>query len=99
MDEEEFGRDLAEAIQSPRSRNAFLRYSFNVWAQSVTAWIDHEDWKRAAVKNDWPVDGASCASGLDLAKTSDMSAFVMVFPRRHQEPSTLRASSSVLATS
>lgn len=80
MDEEEFGRDLAEAVQSPRSRNAFLRYSFNVWAQSVTAWIDHDDWRKAIVKSDWPSDGSICASGLDLAKTSDMSAFVMVFP-------------------
>lgn len=83
MDEDEFGRDLKEAMQSPRSRNAFLRYSFNVWAQSVTAWLDHDDWSKAAIKPDlrhqWPEDGATCYGGLDLAKTSDMSSFVLVF--------------------
>lgn len=80
IDEDEFGRDLAEAIASPRSRAAFLRYSFNVWAQSTTAWLRHDVWAAAAGDvAGHPEAGRDCWAGLDLAKTSDMSALVLCF--------------------
>ncbi len=80
IDEDEFGRDLAEAVASPRSKAAFLRYSFNVWAQSLTAWIPPEVWSAAAQKlDDSDLAGCECYAGLDLAKISDMTALALCF--------------------
>lgn len=79
IDEDEFGRDLAEAMQSPRTRAAFLRYSFNIWAQSVTRWIPMDIWSKAHKKIEFPRLTTAYA-GLDLAKVSDMSALVLTIP-------------------
>lgn len=82
IDEDEFGRDLAEAIASPRSKAAFLRYSFNIWSQSVTAWLDQRVWAKAKSPTvEDSMIGLSCHGGLDIAKVSDMSALTLVFTR------------------
>ncbi len=79
IDEDEFGRDLHEAMQSPRTRAAFLRYSFNIWAQSVTRWLPMDRWKKAERKLTFP-KLTTCYAGLDMAKVSDMSALVLTIP-------------------
>jgi phage terminase large subunit-like protein len=78
IDEEEFARDLAEAMASPRTRAAFLRYSFNIWAQSETRWLPMDIWAKAAKSIEFPKLETAYA-GLDLAKVSDMSALVLTF--------------------
>jgi phage terminase large subunit-like protein len=79
IDEDEFGRDLHEALQSPRTRAAFLRYSFNIWCQDVTTWLPQDFWIKSSMKRDSP-RLATVYGGLDLAKISDMSALCLTEP-------------------
>lgn len=75
-------RKLARAQEMPAALNAFLRLELNQWTQAETRWIDGEAWRRCG---EVPVDeekliGRSCYAGLDLSTTTDISAFVLVFP-------------------
>jgi phage terminase large subunit-like protein len=85
IDEEEFGRDLIEAMQSPRSKASFLRYSFNVWSQSITRWLDAETWRKCERAKEFP-RGSQCFGGLDLAKISDMTSLALIFSERLDKP-------------
>lgn len=85
IDEEEFGRDLIEAMQSPRSKASFLRYSFNVWSQSVTRWLDAETWKNGELVKEFK-RGSVCFAGLDLAKISDMTGLALIFSEKLDRP-------------
>jgi phage terminase large subunit-like protein len=76
IDEDEFARDLHEALQSPRTRAAFLRYSFNIWAQELTSWLPHDIWMNSHRERE-PERLTTVHAGLDLAKISDMSALVL----------------------
>jgi phage terminase large subunit-like protein len=78
-------KELREAVNKakgdPASLNGVLRLRLGVWTQSSVAWIPMEEW---ASCND-PVDphslkGQPCFGGLDLSTTTDISAFVLLFP-------------------
>ncbi|MEM7131186.1 MAG: terminase TerL endonuclease subunit [Chloroflexota bacterium] len=75
-------RELAErAGQIPSQLNAFLRLRLNVWTQSETKWIDSERWQRCGQSvSEEGLRGRRCYAGLDLSTTTDVSAFVLVFP-------------------
>lgn len=79
IDEEKFGRELKEAMHSPRTRSAFLRYSFNIWCQDVTTWLPQDFWIKSAIKIESP-RLTTVYGGLDLAKISDMSALALTEP-------------------
>jgi phage terminase large subunit-like protein len=69
------------AKEDPASLNQFLRLRLSVWTTSESIFIEPEKW---ALCND-PVDaialkGRQCFGGLDLSTTTDISAFVLVFP-------------------
>lgn len=72
----------------PSQLNAFLRLRLNVWTTSSSKWIDAEKWAACSA----PVDadglrGRVCYGGLDLSTSTDISAFVLVFPpTRDDEP-------------
>lgn len=69
----------AQAKEMPAALNAFLRLHLNVWTQAEDRWISPHVW----AENDAPADvqpGMRCYGGLDLSTTTDISAFVLVFP-------------------
>lgn len=70
-----------QAQASPRVQNAFKRYRLNMWTQSEQSWLDLEHWKLCSdSQGDWALlDGCQCYAGLDLAKTRDISALVLMF--------------------
>lgn len=78
----------ARAVQIPTQLNAFLRLKLNVWTESETRWIKADTW--ATCEEDYTEDdlrGRQCYAGLDLATTTDVAAFVLVFPpERDGEP-------------
>lgn len=81
---EDFAADVRKAEVSPTEQASFQRYSLNIWTTSTQRWLRVEDWKRC--KQDYTAEdlaGESCFGGLDLAKTQDMTALVLVFP--HEE--------------
>lgn len=70
------------AVHLPAAQNAFLRLHLNVWTQQSDRWIDLDLWDEngGAVDED-ELAGGVCYGGLDLSSVSDLTAWVMVFPR------------------
>lgn len=75
-------REQALKAQSdPASLNAFLRYRLNVWTDSVAAFLPMEEWEKCGELIDVAsLEGQPCVGGLDLSSTTDISAFVLLFP-------------------
>jgi phage terminase large subunit-like protein len=63
----------------------FKTKNLNVWTDSSMVWISDEKFMRCA--DELPdLTGRECYAGLDLAATSDMNAFVLIFPPKGDEP-------------
>lgn len=69
-----------EAAASPETMGEFKTKRLNVWTTAKGAWLNMELWKRCNgdVSPEDFID-APCWAGLDLASTSDVSAFVLVW--------------------
>ena len=73
-------RECKRAIESPAYQNTFRRLHLNVQTESATAWLDLARWD--ACQADFHPDdleGRPCFAGLDLASTTDLTAFVLFF--------------------
>lgn len=82
INEEEFGRDVEEAKNTPTAYASFLRYSFNVWATSVNRWLNVGKWRACRESYDESLlVGQRCFGGLDLASRLDTAAFSLIFPQ------------------
>lgn len=80
IDEAEFARDVDEAKQSPTTQASFKRYSLNIWSTSTNPWLRSEDWQACTEPfTRESLAGKRCYAGLDLSKTRDMTALVLVF--------------------
>ena len=69
------------ARQNPAEENTFRQLRLNQWVKQSVRWMPMNTWN----KNDGPVhldelEGRVCYGGLDLASTTDITAFVLVFP-------------------
>ena len=71
-----------KARETPTAKAAFLRLRLNIWVQSQTPCIPMDDWlgKCAGLLPEAELFGRRCYGGLDLATTTDIAAFVGVFP-------------------
>ena len=69
------------ARQNPGEENAFRQLRLNQWVKQSIRWMPMDKWDACA----FPVDadeleGRICYGGLDLSSTTDITAFVLVFP-------------------
>lgn len=69
------------ARQNPAEENTFRQLRLNQWVKQSVRWMPMHVWNQ----NNTPVDlaeleGRPCYGGLDLASTTDITAFVLVFP-------------------
>ena len=74
------------AKQTPSEENSFRQLRLNQWVKQVVRWMPMDKWDACA----FPVDpeeleGRLCYGGLDLSSTSDITAFVLVFPPKEDE--------------
>jgi phage terminase large subunit-like protein len=79
--ESEFLQDYKTAKVSQAELAVFKMYRLNIWQRSSNPWLKMSDWE--ACKDVYTEDdllGMECCGGLDLAKTMDTSALVLVFP-------------------
>jgi phage terminase large subunit-like protein len=76
---DQFAEDCKEAQESPAKENSFRRYRLNQWTEQDVRWLNMEKWDACAGLTADLV-GRSCCGGLDLSSTTDLSAFVLVFP-------------------
>ena len=73
-----------EALQNPAEENVFRQLRLDQWVGSSVAWIPEHIYDRGAREiNLDSLRGRDCYCGLDLSSTSDITAFVMVFPPRN----------------
>ena len=74
-------RKAAKAILMPSALNSFLRLHLNVWTQAETKWVDAERWRSCAgYVSAEALRGRRCYGGLDLSRTTDVTALAWVFP-------------------
>ena len=69
------------ARQNPGEENAFRQLRLNQWVKQAVRWMPMEKWDACAfpVSED-DLEGRVCYGGLDLSSTTDITAFVLVFP-------------------
>lgn len=73
-----FAADAREAEQSPAKLNAFLRYRLNVWTTQDVRFLSPDAWSKCGGPLRDELEKREWYAGLDLATTTDLSAFVMV---------------------
>lgn len=80
------GMDKVEAAcesarQNPAEENAFRQLRLNQWVKQAIRWMPMDKWDACAfpVQPD-ELKGRVCYGGLDLSSTTDITAFVLVFP-------------------
>jgi phage terminase large subunit-like protein len=75
----------ARAKDSPRLENNFRRFHLNQWTEQIERWLPMDKWDLGARETGWKdlrhaMVGRPCYAGLDLSTTTDLTAFVLVFP-------------------
>ena len=76
------------ARQNPAEENSFRQLRLNQWVKQSVRWMPMDKWDACAM----PVDaealkGRVCYGGLDLSSTTDVTAFVLVFPPTDEDES------------
>jgi phage terminase large subunit-like protein len=74
------------AKQNPAEENSFRQLRLNQWVKQSVRWMPMAKWDACA----FPVDakrleGRTCYGGLDLSSTTDITAFVLVFPPKDED--------------
>lgn len=74
------------AKQNPGEENSFRQLRLNQWVKQAVRWMPMDKWDKCAfeVRED-DLIGRVCYGGLDLSSTTDITAFVLVFPPLDEE--------------
>lgn len=74
---------ITAAENSEISKIAFLTKHLNVWCDKADIWISADKWKESFkyTIDEEKLIGKECYGGLDLASTTDIAAFVLIFPK------------------
>ena len=74
------------AKQNPSEENSFRQLRLNQWVKQAVRWMPMDKWDKCAfaVRED-DLKGRVCYGGLDLSSTTDITAFVLVFPPLDEE--------------
>ena len=74
------------AKQNPGEENSFRQLRLNQWVKQAVRWMPMEKWDQCAFAvNEEELEGRVCYGGLDLSSTTDITAFVLVFPPLDEE--------------
>jgi len=69
------------AKQNPGEENSFRQLRLNQWVKQAVRWMPMEKWDACSFAvNEADLEGRVCYGGLDLSSTTDITAFVLVFP-------------------
>ena len=70
-----------QAKQNPAEENSFRQLRLNQWVKQTVRWMPMHLWDKCAFAvNEDDLEGRVCYGGLDLSSTTDITAFVLVFP-------------------
>lgn len=71
------------AKENPAEENLFRQLRLNQWVKQSVRWMPMEKWDACDALVDMEsLHGRICYGGLDLSSTTDITAFVLVFPPR-----------------
>jgi len=74
------------ALENPAEENVFKQLRLNIWTSATVCWIPDHIYDRGNLSIDLEsLQGRECYGGLDLSSTSDITAFVLVFPPRGED--------------
>lgn len=74
------------AKQNPGEENSFRQLRLNQWVKQSVRWMPMDKWDACNFKIDEDeLEGRICYGGLDLSSTTDITAFVLVFPPLDEE--------------
>lgn len=74
------------AKQNPGKENSFRQLRLNQWVKQAVRWMPMDKWDKCAFAvNEDDLRGRVCYGGLDLSSTTDITAFVLVFPPLDEE--------------
>lgn len=88
---ETIGMDKVEAAcesakQNPGEENAFRQLRLNQWVKQTVRWMPMHKWDACKIDFDESfLEGRVCYGGLDLSSTTDITAFVLVFPPTEED--------------
>lgn len=69
------------AKNTPAEENSFRQLRLNQWVKQESRWLQMAKWDACKIDFDEEyLAGRVCFGGLDLSSTSDLTAFVLVFP-------------------
>ena len=72
--------------QNPGEENAFRQLRLNQWVKQSVRWMPMDKWDACAFSvSEDDLEGRICYGGLDLSSTTDITAFVLVFPPLDEE--------------
>lgn len=74
------------AKQNPSEENSFRQLRLNQWVKQAVRWMPMEKWNACSDSvSDDALLGRICYGGLDLSSTTDITAFVLVFPPTEED--------------
>lgn len=74
------------AKQNPGEENSFRQLRLNQWVKQAVRWMPMDKWDKCAFAvTEEQLEGRVCYGGLDLSSTTDITAFVLVFPPLDEE--------------
>ncbi len=74
------------AKQNPAEENLFRQLRLNQWVKQSVRWMPMEKWDKCSFAVDpESLIGRQCYGGLDLSSTTDITAFVLVFPPEYED--------------
>ncbi len=81
VDLEFYKNACASARENPAEEMQFRQFHLCQWTSTSVRWMPMEKWDACAFAVDPKrLEGRACYAGLDLSSTSDITAFVLVFP-------------------
>ena len=86
IDIEKVRNAYMSARENPAEENIFRQLRLNQWVKQSTRWMPMDKWDACAFAvNPAELEGRDCYAGLDLSSTTDITAFVLVFPPRNED--------------
>lgn len=87
----EFRDDWANSKGKPREVARFKQYRLDLWVGSTNQWLDSAGWERGRRSYTLAdLAGRDCYAAMDLSRTRDLTAFVLMFPWPEDGPETVR---------
>lgn len=84
IDIEKVRNAFNSAKENPAEENIFRQLRLNQWVKQSTRWMPMDKWDECDFNIDIDsLKGRECYGGLDLSSTTDITAFVLIFPPRN----------------